>query len=102
MCINVLEKIDNLRVCRNWSMYELAENAGIPQSTLSNMFLRKTLPSINTLSKICKAFKISMSEFFTENDTDLKRIQSLQFLDKFTKLPASSRDALIQFLDTLE
>ena len=97
----MLEKIDKLRICHNWSMYELAENAGIPQSTLSNMFLRKTLPSISTLNKICDAFKISMAEFFMDNDTDLKRIQSAEFLDKFTKLSMTSRDALIHFLDTL-
>lgn len=101
MGINVLDKIDKIRIEKNWSMYELAENAGIPQSTLSNMFLRKTLPSITTLNKLCEAFNISMAEFFIESATDLKQFQSLQFLNKFINLSPESREALITFLDTL-
>lgn len=102
MSINVLEKIDRLRTQRNWSMYELAEKADIPQSTLSNMFLRKTLPSINTLSKLCDAFSISMAEFFIDSKQDALNFQSLEFVEAFKNLSTESQHALINFLKTLE
>lgn len=102
MSINVLEKIDRLRTQHNWSMYELAEKADIPQSTLSNMFLRKTLPSINTLSKLCDAFGISMAEFFIDSKQDELNFQSLEFIKAFKNLPSESQHALINFLKTLK
>lgn len=102
MSINVLEKIDRLRTQHNWSMYELAEKADIPQSTLSNMFLRKTLPSINTLSKLCDAFGISMAEFFIDSKQDELNFQSLEFIKAFKNLPNESQHALINFLKTLK
>lgn len=102
MSINVLEKIDRLRTQHNWYMYELAEKADIPQSTLSNMFLRKTLPSINTLSKLCDAFGISMAEFFIDSKQDELNFQSLEFIKAFKNLSSESQHALINFLKTLK
>lgn len=49
-------------------MYKLAEESGLTQSTITNMFARGTIPSIATLSRICDAFKISLSDFFCEED----------------------------------
>lgn len=65
--MDVLKRINKLRLDRNWSIYRLSVASGIPQSTLTNMFNRETLPSITTLECICAAFEISMSDFFAEN-----------------------------------
>lgn len=64
--MNVLEKIKRLQDIRGWSTYKLAYEAGLTQSTLSNMFARGTCPTVDTLEKICEAFGISLSEFFEE------------------------------------
>ena len=64
--MDILAKIDMLRNERKWSIYKLSEESDVPQSTLANMFARKTLPSITTLQSLCDAFNISMSEFFYE------------------------------------
>lgn len=66
--MNVLKKINQMRLERNWSVYRLSVKSGIPQSTLTNMFNRETLPSITTLECICCAFGITMSEFFEETE----------------------------------
>ena len=63
--MNVLKRIDDLRIERNWTIYRLADEAGITQSTIANMFSRKTLPSLSTLQQLCNAFGISLAEFFT-------------------------------------
>ena len=65
--MDILKKINKLRLERKWSVYRLSVESGIPQSTLTNMFNRETLPSITTLECICRAFGISVSEFFEEN-----------------------------------
>ena len=66
--MNVLKKINKMRLDRNWSIYRLSVESGISQSTLTNMFNRETLPSITTLECICSAFGITMSEFFRDNE----------------------------------
>lgn len=65
--MDVLKRINQLRLDRNWSVYRLCVESGLPQSTITNMFNRETLPSIVTLQAICHAFGITMSEFFQED-----------------------------------
>ena len=66
--MDVLKRINRLRLERGWSLYRLAVEADIPQSTLTNMFNRETQPSIATLELICRAFGITMADFFSEDD----------------------------------
>ncbi|MBQ9773248.1 MAG: helix-turn-helix transcriptional regulator [Clostridia bacterium] len=63
--MDVLKRINKLRLERDWSIYRLSLESGVSQSTLTNMFNRETLPSITTLEQLCAAFQISMAEFFT-------------------------------------
>ena len=65
--MDVLRKINKMRLDRERSIYRLSLESGISQSTLTNMFNRETLPSITTLECICNAFCITMSEFFRED-----------------------------------
>lgn len=53
---------------RGWSEYRLAKESGLSQSTIANVFHRNTLPSIPTLESMCKAFGITLSQFFDESD----------------------------------
>ena len=68
--MDILEHIKELCAERGWTVYKLADEAGITQSTLSNMFYRKTLPSISTLILICNAFNITLAQFFSETETE--------------------------------
>lgn len=69
--MDCLARIRELLHERGWSMYQLSQAAGIPQSTLSNLFIRCNAPSIPTLEKICHAFGITLSVFFEEpHDSD--------------------------------
>lgn len=64
----ILDRISELLEERHWSRYRLAEESGIPKSTLNNMFKRNHTPSIHTLLKICSGFQIGLGEFFQENN----------------------------------
>ena len=86
--IDVLKRIDDLRKERGWSVYKLAYEAEITQSTLANMFARKSLPSLATLSQICDAFGIEMSDFFkedTETDFNATLISDFNSLNRRDK-----------------
>lgn len=64
--MDVLEKIDRLRLERGWSVNNLAMEAMLTQSTLNNLYSRHAEPKLSTLRAICAAFGITLAEFFSE------------------------------------
>ena len=65
--IDVLQRINELREERHWTEYQLAERSGLTQSTISSWYRKNMLPTIPSLTKICDAFGISISQFFLED-----------------------------------
>ena len=100
--MDVLERIRNLRIDRNWSEYQLAEKSGIPQSTISTWFRKQNLPTISSLEKICYAFDITLSDFFREetknNNLDENQIKLIR---NFHKLNKAQQESLLIFLERL-
>lgn len=100
--MDILGKIDSLRTQRSWTFYELSVRADLPQSTLANMFARKTDPSISTLAKICNAFDISLSEFFAENENEKRNNADIKLLENFNKLNNNQKQAIINLINDLK
>lgn len=100
--MNVLEKIKKLQIERGWSTYKLAYEAGLTQSTISNMFARGTCPTVDTLEKICDAFGISLAEFF-ESDERKAHVSSdeLELLKKFRALKDKEKGAVKSMINAL-
>ena len=101
--MNVLERITELRKERHWTEYQLAEKSGLTQSTISSWYRKDMLPSIPSLTKICDAFGITMSQFFLEDDkqTVLLNDRQRSLLDAASKLDLEQYNALMHFLHTL-
>ena len=62
------QRIAELAQERSWSNYELAKRSGVQLSTIQNMYHRNYEPTIPTLQALCKAFGISLSQFFSEGE----------------------------------
>lgn len=62
----VLTRIQTLMDERNWTLYRLSQESGIPYSSLSSLFKKDNHPTISTLEKICAGFHITLSEFFSD------------------------------------
>ena len=62
---NVLDTITSYREARHWSNYDLASHAGIKPTTISSWYRKDIVPTIPTLLKICDAFGITLTEFFS-------------------------------------
>ena len=65
----VLARITSLREARGWSEYQLAEQSGIPQSTISSWYRKNVTPTIPPLNRICEAFGITLSQLFADKNT---------------------------------
>ena len=68
--MDTLKKIEKMCFERGWTVYKLALESGLSQSTLANMYLRGTQPSLATLTAICEAFGITLSQFFDDGTTE--------------------------------
>lgn len=67
--MDVIQRLNSLRLERNMSVYRLAELAGVNQSTLANTFSRGTVPSISNLTAICEALGVTLAQFFAEDES---------------------------------
>lgn len=66
--MNVQERLLELMEQRGWTAYKLAKQAGLSETTISNIFKRNQAPTLYTLERICNAFGITVSQFFAEGD----------------------------------
>ena len=66
--MDVLKRLDDLLAARNWTMYRLAKESGLSESTVANVFRRNAIPSIDTLEKICQGFGITLAQFFADGE----------------------------------
>lgn len=93
--MDVIAKLNKLRLERNLSVYRLSELTGINQSTLANTFSRGTIPSIQNLEIMCSAMGITLAQFFAEDDeqTPLSKEQK-ELLNSYSKLPPELQDII--------
>ena len=66
--MDVNNKLNRLMAERGWTRYKLAKECGLSESTLANVFSRNTMPSLATLETICQGFRISLSQFFADEE----------------------------------
>lgn len=99
---DILAKIISYREARNWSEYQLAEKSGLPQSTISSWYRKNIIPSVASLSKICDAFGITLSQLFSDNDTLLELSDEQRLLlEKWAMLTEEQRKAFLELMDTI-
>lgn len=89
--MDVINRIRELMEQRGYSEYRLAKEAALHQSTVSNIFRRNTIPSIPTLSAICNALGITLSEFFSESEAHSLPAESRELLANWSRLTPSQR-----------
>ena len=100
--MNVLNKIKMLQQDRGMSMSQLANKAGLTPSTLSALFQRNNQPTIPTLEAICKAFGITISQFFADSNlpVDLTPEQAC-LLENWNRLSENQKDAVLALLKSI-
>lgn len=91
-----MNKIRELQGDRGWTDYKLAQEADIPLPTLSSLFQRKNPPKLDTLQCICKAFGLTLAQFFLEDEKiEVLSDSEKAMLQVFRKLSPKQQQALI-------
>ena len=100
--VPVLERITYYRLQKGWTEYQMAEVSGLTQSTISSWYRKNILPTIPSLEKLCAAFGITLSQFFSfdEKTVTLTPVQK-SLLDEASRLKEAQQLALVEFFKTL-
>ena len=94
-------RLQSLMNERGWTIYRLAKESGVAWTTIRNMFVRNTEPSIQTLESLCKGLGISLSQFFdVENDMGITPEQS-RLLHQWSKLHEKDKVLIQKLVDSL-
>lgn len=87
--MDIIEHIKELCARRNWTYYRLAKESGMPHSSLNTLLNKQKIPSMNNLIKICRAFDMTLTEFFAGMEPTTNELQeivnTLSELDKTSK-----------------
>lgn len=99
--MDVTTKIKKLAQERGWTEYKLVKESGLAASTIANIYHRNTIPSIPTLETLCKAFGITLSQFFSDSNTFSLSNEQMQLLQNWAKIKPEQRQILLELLNTI-
>ena len=100
--MDIQKRIKQLMKERSWTDYRLAKEANLSHSTINNMFNRNNAPTLPTLEAICKAFGITLAQFFSEDGhrTEITTEQRELFA-KWSTLSNEQKGALFNLINTV-
>lgn len=99
--MDVKQRIEDLLDEREWSLYKLAQEAGMSWSTLRNIMKKGTEPGISTLERICKALDITLAQFFNVDNSLGLTLEQQQLLCDWKRLDHKSQEALSVIIQEL-
>jgi len=100
--MNVTKRIESRLKQRGWSVYRLGKESGLSQSTLAHIFREDSAPTISTLETICKAFGITLSQFFAEGDFVSLTSEQQNMLDKWATLSDEQKRLVLDMIENMK
>ena len=99
---DILSIITKHREDRGWTEYQLAEQSGLPQSTISSWYRKNMIPTVPSLEKICNAFGITLSQLFAEGDTVVSLTASqAKLLDRWSRLREDQQEIIFRLIEKM-
>lgn len=100
--MDIKKHIKKLMDERGWTPYQLSKESGLSHSTITNIFKRNNAPSFPTLETICKAFGITLSQFFSEgNGLDELTPEQRTLFAAWSTLNDGQKEALLLLLNRI-
>lgn len=94
--MEVGKRISELRKLKGYTVNKLATLSGVSQSYLRDVELGNKQPTVEYLEYICYGLDISLSDFFSTEESASDKINSL-----LLKLTDQQKKTLINFLESL-
>ena len=94
-------RIQELMKRSGYNTYLLSKHSGVSMSSLSAILDKHAQPRVGTIEKICKAFDITISQFFDRSSSDLSKNQ-WKLLASFSSLDEKHQRQVIAYSGFLE
>ncbi|MDE7165271.1 MAG: helix-turn-helix domain-containing protein [Clostridiales bacterium] len=99
----VYERLDDLRVARGWTPYELAKRAGVSTSAIYHWRERLTLPSLELLEAVCYALGITVIDFIAdEDDTTVLTKEQKELVQLWNALSDDKKKSIINLMKSMQ
>lgn len=69
--MDISSRLIALREARKMSKNQLAQKSGLAQSFISAIEAGKKQPTVDSLSRICRALGITLADFFSQDSQDI-------------------------------
>lgn len=99
--MNVQERIRQLMEERGWTDYRLTKESGLSASTVTNMFNRNNAPTLPTLEAVCRAFGITLAQFFSENGESPLTEEQEKLFARWSTLTDEQKRLLLELMGTM-
>ncbi len=99
--MNTNQRLNKLMKERGLTMYRLAIDSGLSESTIANIFRRNTTPSIETLEQICKGFGITLAQFFADGEMVEMTPDLKELFDRWQPLTSEQKKAALQMMKAM-
>ena len=100
--MDVNSKLNRLMAERGWTRYKLAKECGLSESTLANVFSRNTMPSLATLETICQGFRISLSQFFADEEMIEYTPELKELFESWRYLAPEQKEAVLNVMKAMK
>lgn len=101
--MNAQKRIKQLMKERGWTDYRLAKEANLSHFTITNRFKRNNAPVLPALEVICRAFGITLSQFFAEGGEAVEITDEQRALfAKWSTLSEKQKELLLEFISTMQ
>lgn len=100
--MDLIGRINELLEQRGWSKYRLAKEANLSQTTISSMINRGNNPTVATIESCCKAFGITLAEFFDADMQDKEfSLEERKMIYDVRKMSPEMRIVVQQMISTV-
>ena len=100
--MDTIQKIKQLAASRGWTEYRLVKESGLAPSTIANIYHRNTIPTIPTLEHLCHTFGITLSQFFSEDESVFLSPEQTHLLNCWASLTPEQRRLLLAMLEKMK
>ena len=100
--MDVLTRIANLREEKCWSLYQLANKAGLTYKTLYNWYNGDSVPTVKALEAVAEALEVPLCELFTTDKIFVADEELQELISKWKRLNSKQKNAIMSVINTYQ